>query len=700
MKKQLFPSLITGVFISAILLPQLTSAAFLSVSNYPIGNNPTLVKTADFNGDDFPDAAVINNADDTVTVFLNNGSGTLALSSNYTTGDFPSNLALTDVNNDLNIDIITVGSNNNTFSVFINNGDGTFAAQEIYLTGGGPIGLATYDINEDGFQDIVIAEAISNLMVIHLNAGDGTFTSSDSYPIGNFASDILIEDFNGDNAADIIVLNTNDENLLVFLNDGDSTFTDQAPIALGTYAATIKSADFDNDSDFDLAMPFTDDDAIGVRFNNGDGTFSPAELYPVADYPLYLETYDVNQDGQTDLISTSLNGNEFRVLFNSNGEFDSIASDSLPGAGLFGVTAANLSSNLPGSPISILVVGNTTELLYAILTDYAPPVIAEVTPVPSTTTDTTPSYTFSSTEAGTIVYLGDCSSATSSAVIGNNTITFEPLALGAHTNCIIYLFDSESNVSLELPIPSFTIVEEPAPIPEFTGSGAGGDFGRTSCSGDNCQNSESGSSDNSSSSDNNDNSSENSQPFTDIQNHWAKSYIEDLQESCNLTGYTDSNGKPLNIFKPDSPISRAELVTLIIRCQYGKLSNSTTSDFSDLPSSHWSSTYVKKALELGLISGFPDNTFRPDQAANRAEALKIILLANFQNSSITSGSPSILCQDLEPSVWYERYFSFALSKNIISGYRDTAGNSTGECGPANTLTRAEAAKIITLANEK
>ncbi len=56
-------------------------------------------------------------------------------------------------------------------------------------------------------------------------------------------------------------------------------------------------------------------------------------------------------------------------------------------------------------------------------TDTTAPVIAEVTAVTTLTNDSTPDYTFSSTEAGTITYGGSCSSSTTSATSGNNTIT-------------------------------------------------------------------------------------------------------------------------------------------------------------------------------------------------------------------------------------------------------------------------------------
>ena len=63
-------------------------------------------------------------------------------------------------------------------------------------------------------------------------------------------------------------------------------------------------------------------------------------------------------------------------------------------------------------------------------TDTTAPVITEVTAVTTPTNDSTPNYTFSSTEAGTITYGGSCSSSTTSAVSGNNTITLVFLSDG------------------------------------------------------------------------------------------------------------------------------------------------------------------------------------------------------------------------------------------------------------------------------
>ena len=102
-------------------------------------------------------------------------------------------------------------------------------------------------------------------------------------------------------------------------------------------------------------------------------------------------------------------------------------------------------------------------LLHIILTgcasynDPTAPVIAEVTEVTTPTNDSTPDYTFSSDEAGTITYGGSCSSGTTYATIGNNTITFISLSDGTYSDCTIKVTDSAGNESNILTITSFTV---------------------------------------------------------------------------------------------------------------------------------------------------------------------------------------------------------------------------------------------------
>ena len=88
--------------------------------------------------------------------------------------------------------------------------------------------------------------------------------------------------------------------------------------------------------------------------------------------------------------------------------------------------------------------------------DTTAPILNEVTAVTTPTTDTTPNYTFSSSEAGTITYGGSCSSRTKKAKSGNNTITLRTLSNGTYSDCTITVKNTLGN-SATLNISTFVV---------------------------------------------------------------------------------------------------------------------------------------------------------------------------------------------------------------------------------------------------
>ena len=117
---------------------------------------------------------------------------------------------------------------------------------------------------------------------------------------------------------------------------------------------------------------------------------------------------------------------------------------------LFSLTVISCSSSSDGG-------SSTTSTTSDNDTTTTAPVISEVTVVTTPTSDTTPDYTFSSNEAGTITYGGSCSSNTTSATTGNNTITLVSLTDGTYPYCTITVTDSAGNLSNTLTITSFTV---------------------------------------------------------------------------------------------------------------------------------------------------------------------------------------------------------------------------------------------------
>ena len=72
-------------------------------------------------------------------------------------------------------------------------------------------------------------------------------------------------------------------------------------------------------------------------------------------------------------------------------------------------------------------------------------ILEEVTAVTTPSIDDTPDYTFSSTKLGTITYGGSCSSSTTIAISGINTITFNALTDGTYEDCTITVTENSGN---------------------------------------------------------------------------------------------------------------------------------------------------------------------------------------------------------------------------------------------------------------
>jgi len=107
----------------------------------------------------------------------------------------------------------------------------------------------------------------------------------------------------------------------------------------------------------------------------------------------------------------------------------------------------------------------------------------------------------------------------------------------------------------------------------------------------------------------------NTTPFSDIQNHWARLFIQALAQRSIVTGF--SNGT----FRPDNSLTRAEFAVLITKA-FGKVPQKRQYvSFADVSTNYWAVTAIKTAYERGFINGFPDNRFRPDNRITRLEIL-------------------------------------------------------------------------------
>jgi hypothetical protein len=169
--------------------------------------------------------------------------------------------------------------------------------------------------------------------------------------------------------------------------------------------------------------------------------------------------------------------------------------------------------------------------------------------------------------------------------------------------------------------------------------------------------------------------------FADISGHWAKAYIE------RICGLGIVSGKTATAFAPDDNITRAELTKIAVKAFSLNVPVSVSvKPFKDVDLSAWYAPYVKAAKDNGIVGGYQDGTFQPDAPVTRVEALKILLEA--ANVEIDPAA-AVEFPDTRTASWYAKYLAYAANNQVAGGYAD------GTFRPANPITRAEMAKVLT-----
>ena len=141
-----------------------------------------------------------------------------------------------------------------------------------------------------------------------------------------------------------------------------------------------------------------------------------------------------------------------------------------------------------------------------------------------------------------------------------------------------------------------------------------------------------------------------------------------------VTGYEDST------FLPKNPVSRVEALKMILSAAEVELvSPEYPTPFTDIDSAQWYQDYLDTSVSLEIISGYPDGTFKPLETVNRAEALKMLVLASNKKSELPG---------IESDEWYTAYMAYATEHALL------VPDSSGDYIPGATLTRGELADLI------
>lgn len=110
-------------------------------------------------------------------------------------------------------------------------------------------------------------------------------------------------------------------------------------------------------------------------------------------------------------------------------------------------------------------------------------------------------------------------------------------------------------------------------------------------------------------------------PFPDVdENAEYAEAVEYLNDAGVMQG--DDKGN----FNPDKTVTRAEMAAII--CRMLDETDLVTSDmFSDVPTTHWANKYIAKAAELGIVSGYGNGRFGPNDSVTYEQAVTMVVRA-------------------------------------------------------------------------
>lgn len=155
----------------------------------------------------------------------------------------------------------------------------------------------------------------------------------------------------------------------------------------------------------------------------------------------------------------------------------------------------------------------------------------------------------------------------------------------------------------------------------------------------------------------------------------------------NLTARGVISGYPNGRFYPDERITRAEFAKMVLLGIGARPSTGTATQFTDVSSTHWARGYVQRARELAIIKGFPNGEFRPNAAARRQEVATMAVRAGNHPPAMTY---TRVFSDVPSTLWSWPFVNKASELKMISG------QPNGNFGPLEYATRAEAARVVSV----
>jgi len=169
-------------------------------------------------------------------------------------------------------------------------------------------------------------------------------------------------------------------------------------------------------------------------------------------------------------------------------------------------------------------------------------------------------------------------------------------------------------------------------------------------------------------------------PFHDIEGHWARSEIIRAYDLKVTNGYPDFT------FRPNANITRSEFTVMLMNGLKPAIEG-TTLTFKDKNSiENWATKSVEQAVQLGIISGYPDGTFRPTANITHAEMISMVVKA--LGITLPAEATTNYSDDAIIPKWAKPFAAFSGKNNLLGGTMDN------KFAPSALATRAEAIVAI------
>lgn len=172
-------------------------------------------------------------------------------------------------------------------------------------------------------------------------------------------------------------------------------------------------------------------------------------------------------------------------------------------------------------------------------------------------------------------------------------------------------------------------------------------------------------------------------PFTDVTNHWAYSAIKRVYTRGWMVGMDEKT------FAPDQQLSRA-MLAVILYAMAGEPAVTGESPFTDVPAGCWYTDAIVWAAQNGIVCGFGDGTFRPNEAVTRAQAAVMLYgYAAFTGADVTARADLSAYSDAgQIPAWALDAMQWANARRLI------VGRDSSHLAPNGGATRAEMAAIL------